>query len=37
MFFEDFSVGQETKTPTRTVTEADVVQSGVFVTLVRAR
>jgi acyl dehydratase len=25
MFFEDFAVGQETKTPGRTVTEADVV------------
>jgi acyl dehydratase len=25
MFFEDFSVGQETKTPARTITEADVV------------
>jgi acyl dehydratase len=25
MFYEDFSVGQETKTPARTVTEADVV------------
>jgi hypothetical protein len=25
MVFEDFSVGQETRTPGRTVTEADVV------------
>jgi acyl dehydratase len=25
MFFEDFSAGQATKTPARTVTEADLV------------